>query len=38
MSDSKILDKYIDLDKSCLSDTERNRLWTCYVDIKTHLV
>ena len=26
MSDMEILDKYVDLDKSCLSDTERKQL------------
>ena len=38
MSDREILDKYVDLDKSCLSDSELNRSWICYRNIRTHLV
>ena len=26
MSDTEILDKYVDLDKSCLSDSEKNQV------------
>ena len=28
MSDREILDKYVDLDKSCLTDKKRSKLWT----------
>ena len=34
MSDREILDKYGDLDKSCLTDLEK----TCYINIRKHLV
>ena len=38
MSDREILDKYVDLDKSCLTDEKRSQLWICYISTKTHLV
>ena len=39
MSDREILDKYVDLEKSCLSDSEKkNRLWICYVNLRMYLV
>ena len=38
MSDKEILDKYVDLDKSCWIDEKRNRLWICYKSTKTHSV
>ena len=38
MSDREILDMYVNSDKSCLIDLEKNKLWTCYINIKTHLV
>ena len=38
MSDREILDKYVDLDKSCLSDAEKNRLWICFSNTKKHSV
>ena len=38
MSDREILGKYADLDKSCLSDSEKSRSWTCYINIKMILV
>ena len=37
MTDREILDKCIDLDKSCLLETEK-RYWTCYINMKMHLV
>ena len=38
MSDREILEKYIDLDKSYLTDTEKKTLWTCYLNTKMHSV
>ena len=38
MSDKKILDKYVDLEKSCLLDSEKNKSWICYINIRIHLV
>ena len=38
MSDREILDKYVDSDKSCLIDSEKNKLLTYYINIKMHLV
>ena len=39
MSDKEILDRYVDLDKSCLTDEEmKERLWICYVSLRTHSV
>ena len=38
MSDREIYDKYVDLEKSFLSDSEKKKSWTCYINIKMHLV
>ena len=38
MSDREILDKYTDLDRSCLLDSEKNMSWICCTNIKMHLV
>ena len=37
MTDKEILDKYIDLDKSCLNKEEKGKLWICCTDIRKHL-
>ena len=34
MTDKEILDKYINLDNSCLNKEKRRKLWTCCIDIK----
>ena len=36
MSDKEILDKYVDLEKSYLTDEEKNQLLTSYINIKRH--
>ena len=36
MTDREILDTYINLDNSCLTKVERNRLWTYYMTTKMH--
>ena len=38
MSDREILEKYIDLEKSCLTDKEKKEVWTCYTNTRKHLV
>ena len=38
MTDKEILDKYINLDNSCLNNKEKKKLWICRTDIKKHLV
>ena len=38
MSDRKILGKYVDLDKSCLSDSEKKQVMGMLYNIKMHLV
>ena len=38
MTNKGILDKYINLDNSCLNKEERKELWTCCIDTKRHLV
>ena len=38
LSDKEILGKYVDLEKCCLSDSEKNRSWVCYINIRTHLI
>ena len=38
MSEREILDKYVDLDRTCLLDSERNKSWVCCINIKVHLV
>ena len=38
MTDKEILDKYINLDNSCLSRKKRRKLWTCCIHTKRHLV
>ena len=37
MTDKEILDKYIDLEDSCLNEKKENKLWKCYTNIKTFL-
>ena len=34
----EILEKYVDLEKSYLTDEKRIRLWTCYMDTRKQLV
>ena len=38
MSDREILNECVYLEKSYLSDSERNKSWICYINIGTHLV
>ena len=38
MTDREILEKYINLDNICLTEEERKKLWTCYINIKKCLV
>ena len=37
MMDKEILEKYMDVDQSCLSKEKREKLWICYIDIGKHL-
>ena len=37
MTDKEILDKYINLDNSCLSKGEKEKLWTCCIDTEMNL-
>ena len=36
MTDKEILDKYTDLDKSCLTDAEKIKVMECYINTKMH--
>ena len=38
MSDREILEKYLDIDGSCLTEIEMKILWICYTSIKKHSV
>ena len=38
MTDKEILDKYIDLDESCLDEVERKQVRKCYINIRMCLV
>ena len=38
MSDREILEKYVELSNSCLRKRKRKKLWTCYTNIRKHLV
>ena len=38
MTDQEILDKYIDLEKSCLTEKEEKEVWQCCISTKKHLV
>ena len=38
MRDKEILEKYIDLDKSCLTKEERKKLWISCMNTEMHLV
>ena len=38
ISDREILDKYTDLDKSCLTDLEKKQVMECYINTKTHFI
>ena len=38
MSDREILDRYIELNTSCLTDLEKQQLWICFINIKMHSV
>ena len=38
ITDREILEKYIDLEKSSLTDMEIRKSWTCCTNIKKHLV
>ena len=38
ITDQEILDKFIDLDNSCLTKEERNKLWKCCTNTKICLV
>ena len=38
MTDREILEKYINLDNTCLTERERRKLGICYINIKKHLV
>ena len=38
MSDREILHKYINYDKFVYQIQKRSRLWTCYINIRAHLV
>ena len=39
MTDRKILEKYINLDNTCLTEREKTgSLWICYINIKEHFV
>ena len=38
MSDREIVDKYADLDKSCLSDSEKKQVMDILCTYKMHLV
>ena len=38
MTDREILEKYINLDNTCLTEEKRKRLWICYISIKKHLI
>ena len=37
MMDKEILDKYMNLDQSCLNKEEKKEVWICYIDIGKHL-
>ena len=34
----EILEKYVGLEISCLSDSEKNKSWICYMNIRIHLI
>ena len=38
MTYRQILEKYIDLEKTCLTNKGKRKLWICYINIKKHLV
>ena len=38
MTDREILEKYINLDTTCLTEKEREEIWICYISIRKHLV
>ena len=38
MIDREILDKYMNLNNSCLDKERRQRQWICYTNIEKHLV
>ena len=38
MTDREILEKYVNLDNKCLTEKEKEELWTCYISIRKHLV
>ena len=38
MTNKEILDKYIDLDSSCMSKEKKRKFWTCCIDTEKHLI